>query len=272
MPASRRRTAVVRPTTPAPTTIALTPPGPRARRAGARAAGRAPASSRGRCAWAGRGRRHAAQRVGSRPWCAQTSRANSRRVSASAPATCRGPAMSSTASSSDRGGEVGDGDRAAQLVGEEGHVAHAVGDLEGGALVRAGLRPAVDERGAHDQRVGRAQALGLELGHAVGRDGVRLVGLGERARRAAAEDDVAGEVDQPRTGGDRRGGDRPRALDVDARVVHAIGRCGRRRPGGAATTAARTAASSRTSSSAEPAIPATSHPAAGAWRPSSLPR
>ena len=150
-------------------------PGPRARRAGARAAGRVPASrSRTRCL--GRSGPPGAPRstAGSRPWRAQTSRANSRRESDVGARDVQragggwvGGIEPELRQLEHRGREVADLDRAADLVGEEGHVARAVGDLERHALLRRRLRAAVDERRAHDQRVGRAQSLGLELRGAV---------------------------------------------------------------------------------------------------------
>ena len=192
MPASRRRTAAVSPTTPAPTTTALTPPAPRAPRAGARAAGRERASSRGRGAWADRGRR---ARRAARPGRA---RDGGRRGAGEVQA--REHVGAGDVERAGGGGWAGSNPSAASSSTAAARSATAIGQRSSSvkkAMSRtpsatsrairscgAGLRAAVDERGAHDQRVGRAHALGLELRHAVRRDRVRLVVLGQRPRAA----------------------------------------------------------------------------------------
>src|SRR5215207_7241790 len=91
----------------------------------------------------------------------------------------------------------------------------------------AGLLAAHEQRRANHQRV-RVQLqhapLGLELRAAVVIERVGLVVLGVRRARAAVEDDVGREVDQPGADLRRRLSHRRRAVRVDPRVVLAIGR------------------------------------------------
>ena len=228
MPASRRRTAVVRPTTPAPTTTALTP-APRARRAGARAAARAPGSSRGRGAWAGRGRRarRAAPRGRARDERTRGA-AKSRRERASAPATCSGPVggrgrndpSSASSSTAAARSPTSIGQRTSSVKKAMSRAPSATSSTirscgAGSAPPKMSEVRTIRASGGHSRS---ASSLDAPYG---------VTGAGSSssvsARVPAREDDVAGDVHEPRPGGGRGRGDRARAVDVDARVVEAIG-------------------------------------------------